>query len=1075
MKPIIVLVFLFLFSFHLKAQVSFTVSSTTGVGASPRCLVSTDVNGDGKPDLITANLSAQTVTVVTNAGGGILATSGTYTVAASPNAVSAADLNGDGKLDLVTADFGSGGGTTITILTNGLSGGFTNFSTLASGALPISVTTADVNGDGLRDVISANANGHNLTIFTNSNNAAFLISSTPGMSSAPHCVTSADVNNDGKPDMITANRDVSQVNILTNNGTGGFTVASTYNVGTLPWWVTAADVNGDGLPDLITADSGANTLTILTNDGSGGFTISSSPAVGATPFSVAAADVNGDGWLDLVSANNGDNTLTILTNNGAGGFSLAATPTTGGGPASIVAADVNLDGKIDLIDANYSDNTVTILTNSTPFPPASLPIITIHPVSQTNLVGANTTFNVVARSITGLQLFNYQWRLAGTNLPTATNSILPLTNLALSHSGNYDVVVANSAGSVTSSPAILDVRSIWIKVNGQIASGTVFALGPVQITISSGYPNGFIYYTLDGSLPATNSILYSGSFALNSSAVLQATALSSNFSETAYSTPVNLVITPTYNLATSIVGSGTLTTNPPTGPYVSNSIVILTANPAARWAFDHWSGDATNSVNPLSITMNGPRNLQAIFVQTSFPVTVSSPGGGRVTTNGQTMIGTTFFPVGTVVSLSAIASNGWSFIRWAGPTNSSANPLNLTVTQTNSLQAIFGTTVTTNSLGGGIIMNLTNPIPFGTALTVSAVPEAGNYFFGWTGSIGGTNSPARIFVTNATPSIGALFSALPINKFSLTVTVVGNGFETNNPPRNYYNLNDVVTLRALTNGSDLFLGWAGDASGTNNPLTVTMNSNKVIQANFGLTPMVNLSPLTQTILAGSNTTITASAVGIPPLVYKWQNNFGLINGATNPLFTITNTQPTNAGNYFVVVTNLSGSVTSSVATVTVIGAPIITNQPSALTTLTVGHAANFNVGAYGWPALTYRWKLNGAAVNGATSNSYTLANAFPANAGNYTVVITNIYGSVTSTPSALTVLPLGVTTPRISAPGQFQFTFDTATGVNYTVQYSTNLTQWLPLFTVGGAGVPLTLTDPTTGIRYRFYRIMVGP
>ena len=462
-------------------------------------------------------------------------------------------------------------------------------------------------------------------------------------------------------------------------------------------------------------------------------------------------------------------------------------------------------------------------------------------------------------------------------------------------------------------------------------------------------------------------------------------------------------------------------------------------------------------------------------MQTSFPLTVSSPGGGSISTNGKTMTGTTFFPVGTIVNLTAVPSNGWSFIRWTGATNSTANPLNFTITQTNSLQAIFGTVVSTSSFGGGIVLNFTNPIPFGTSLTVSAVPDPGNYFFGWTGALGGTNSPARTTVTTATPTVSALFAALPTNKFTLSVIVVGGGLETNIPSRSYYNPGDVVSLQALTNGTELFLGWTRDASGTNNPLSITMTTNKIIQANFGVAPMVSITPLAQTVLAGSNSTITASAVGIPPLVYQWWNNLGVIAGATNTSFAITNTQPTNAGNYFVVVTNVSGSVTSAVAIITVIGAPIITNQPPALTTLTVGHAASFSVGAYGWPALTYRWKLNGAAVNGATSNSYTLANAFPANAGNYTVVITNIYGSITSTPAALTVLPLGVTTPRISAPGQFQFTFDTATGVNYTVQYSTNLTQWLPLFTVGGVGSPLTLTDPTTGIKYRFYRVMVGP
>jgi hypothetical protein len=229
-------------------------------------------------------------------------------------------------------------------------------------------------------------------------------------------------------------------------------------------------------------------------------------------------------------------------------------------------------------------------------------------------------------------------------------------------------------------------------------------------------------------------------------------------------------------------------------------------------------------------------------------------------------------------------------------------------------------------------------------------------------------------------------------------------------------------------------------------------------------------------LAGSNAALSASALGIPPLAYQWQNSQGVIVGATNSVFSFVNTQPTNAGSYFVVVSNFSGSVTSAVAAVTVIGPPTITNQPTLQTTVTSGHGTSFVVGAYGWPALTYQWRLNGTSVSGATNAALTLLNAFPANAGIYSVAITNVYGSVTSGPAILTVLPLGITAPIRLPNGQFQFTFDTATGLHYAVQYSTNLTDWYPLFTVGGIGLPLTISDPNmAGNQQRYYRIFLSP
>ena len=101
-------------------------------------------------------------------------------------------------------------------------------------------------------------------------------------------------------------------------------------------------------------------------------------------------------------------------------------------------------------------------------------------------------------------------------------------------------------------------------------------------------------------------------------------------------------------------------------------------------------------------------------------------------------------------------------------------------------------------------------------------------------------------------------------------------------------------------------------------------------------------------------------------------------------------------------------------------------------------------------------------------------------AGNYSVVITGSNGSVTSSVVTLTVLiptPFtSITAPTMLTNGQFQFSFDTATGVNYAVQYSTNLTQWVPLVTLGGVGVPMILIDPNSaGSPQRFYRIILSP
>jgi hypothetical protein len=123
--------------------------------------------------------------------------------------------------------------------------------------------------------------------------------------------------------------------------------------------------------------------------------------------------------------------------------------------------------------------------------------------------------------------------------------------------------------------------------------------------------------------------------------------------------------------------------------------------------------------------------------------------------------------------------------------------------------------------------------------------------------------------------------------------------------------------------------------------------------------------------------------------------------------------------------------------------PSITNQPQSLT-VTNGHSATFNVGAEG-SLLTYQWIFNATNLSAATNATLTMQNVFPVNAGAYAVIVTNAFGSVTSNPAILTLLPLVITSPTLPASGQFQFSFDTATGVSYAVQCSTNLMQWFPL------------------------------
>jgi hypothetical protein len=358
-------------------EISFSPSAYN-VGSGPTVAVA-DVNGDGRLDLIAANSTTNTLTVLTNDGTGGFGFNASLNVGKNPGWVLAIDVYGDAKVHLVCCNDGD---NTITVLTNNGSGIFSSNATLTVGNLPQPFVAADINGDGYMDVISPNyTTPGTLTVYTNNGFGRFGTNTTLTVGSYPACLCTADVNRDGYVDLISASykgNNANTLTVLTNRGNGVCGFNARLSVGRAPMWVSATDVNGDGCVDLVTANNGTNTLTVLTNNGKGIFGFNATLISGGTPVCIAAADLNGDGKLDLVSANGGifgldpghGNSVTVFTNDGSGVFGSNTRFAVGVGAINLLAADINADGRADLITANYYDNTVTVLRNTTTFPPA---------------------------------------------------------------------------------------------------------------------------------------------------------------------------------------------------------------------------------------------------------------------------------------------------------------------------------------------------------------------------------------------------------------------------------------------------------------------------------------------------------------------------------------------------------------------------------------------------------------------------------------------------------------------------------------------------------------------------------
>ncbi len=156
------------------------------------------------------------------------------------------------------------------------------------------------------------------------------------------------------------------------------------------------------------------------------------------------------------------------------------------------------------------------------------------------------------------------------------------------------------------------------------------------------------------------------------------------------------------------------------------------------------------------------------------------------------------------------------------------------------------------------------------------------------------------------------------------------------------------------------------------------------------------------MIQGNTATFTVTATGTAPLRYQWRKNGINISGATSSVYTIVSVTTTNAGTYSVVVSNAAGSKTSNNATLTVVSPPVLTKQPQSITVIQ-GNTATFTVTATGTAPLRYQWRKNGVNLSGATVSAYSIASATAANAGTYSVVVSNAAGSKTSNNATLTV------------------------------------------------------------------------
>jgi hypothetical protein len=315
---------------------AFAMPVRFGVGTGPANLVVTDVDGDGRPDLVVANADDQTVTVrlADPAKPGyflpaiILSTPGR-----TPLDVAVGNLSGhaDGRLDIVVA---TSGANSVLVFTQTATGTFNAPLTYAVGGDPQAVTVAALAGSGRADIaVATTANTVSVLLQTSAGVFAPAVDYATGVQ--PVAIKAADLNGDGKLDLLTANYGASTgpgnlgLSVLFQGATAGTFLAPVhYATGYRSTALAVGDLNADGKPDVVVTNSGlqgdpGSVSVLLQNPATAGALL---PAVNYTgvygPMGVAIADMDGDGRPDLVLA---DGDIVVR-------FNSATTPGTFGPP-----------------------------------------------------------------------------------------------------------------------------------------------------------------------------------------------------------------------------------------------------------------------------------------------------------------------------------------------------------------------------------------------------------------------------------------------------------------------------------------------------------------------------------------------------------------------------------------------------------------------------------------------------------------------------------------------------------------------------------------------------------------------
>ena len=353
---------------------TFATGSAQWTGIFTEAMTIADVNNDNRPDIISTNGYSSDVTVALGNGDGTFSTptTGNASGGFALDTAVVADFDGDGRKDLAVAISGPDLSFALTYFKGNGDGTFVaalnSYSPPTSNpafAYGFSVTTADLNADGVPDVILGNTGPTDMgiTVFLGNKDGTLQPGVNYGSGGYLTSVATADVDGDGKMDVLASTAVVGgQFSIFLGNGDGTLRPPQTFgpeisgpfvDMSRITHGLVVQDFNGDGKPDAAVLSTQPASIIVYLQDGEGAFLGPTTYPLNNEGWELTSGDVNGDGIVDLVVPQAVSDSVSVLLGRGDGTFqTLTDVILASRAPVSAAIADVNHDGRADLIVTN---------------------------------------------------------------------------------------------------------------------------------------------------------------------------------------------------------------------------------------------------------------------------------------------------------------------------------------------------------------------------------------------------------------------------------------------------------------------------------------------------------------------------------------------------------------------------------------------------------------------------------------------------------------------------------------------------------------------------------------------------